>query len=147
MFLNRRLFTSVCSNINKRFTSPSINFVRSMSLPPPFLNPAPDLPTSEEILQKLIEEYANKKESKVSLTALMETAKGRRLDYFHFSNIIDDYNLYYDFDSLPIQKKVQIQIACFLHRELPVRLAKRAVELESYEIFKSSGKFILFFCK
>lgn len=100
-----------------------------------------DPPSNEEILQKLVEQYALKKESKVSLKALMETAKGRRLDYFHFSHIIDDNNLYYDFESLPIQKKVQIQVACFLHRELPVRLAKRAVELESYELFKSSGKY------
>lgn len=31
-----------------------------------------------------------------------------------------------------------MQIACFLHRELPVRLAHRAVELEATEVFKSS---------
>jgi pyruvate dehydrogenase kinase 2/3/4 len=31
------------------------------------------------------------------------------------------------------------QIACFLHRELPVRLAHRAVELEETPVFKSSS--------
>lgn len=36
-------------------------------------------------------------------------------------------------------ERVQIQVACFLHRELPVRLAHRAVELEGYALFKESA--------
>ena len=35
-------------------------------------------------------------------------------------------------------ERVQIQVACFLHRELPIRLAHRVVELESIPIMKES---------
>ena len=35
-------------------------------------------------------------------------------------------------------ERVQIQVACFLHRELPIRLAHRVVELEAIPIMRES---------
>ena len=38
--------------------------------------------------------------------------------------------------------KVIMQVACFLHREMPVRLAHRAVKLEASPLFQMSGKIV-----
>lgn len=43
-----------------------------------------------------------------------------------------------DCDSLDISARVQIQVACFLHRELPIRFAQRAQALESVPIMRES---------
>lgn len=59
--------------------------------------------------------YGHKKQIAVSLKALMETGKGALLD------------LGPNHDKNEILEKIIIQVACFLHRELPVRLAHRAI--------------------
>eukprot|EP00607_Mallomonas_marina_P006864 CAMPEP_0182428864 /NCGR_PEP_ID=MMETSP1167-20130531/24302_1 /TAXON_ID=2988 /ORGANISM="Mallomonas Sp, Strain CCMP3275" /LENGTH=422 /DNA_ID=CAMNT_0024612045 /DNA_START=246 /DNA_END=1515 /DNA_ORIENTATION=+ len=41
-------------------------------------------------------------------------------------------------DAADIHQQIAIQVACFLHRELPIRLAHRAVELESIPIMCQS---------
>jgi hypothetical protein len=77
--------------------------------------------------------YSNKKQTPISLNSLMETGKGDRL-----------YDSYSKIDILPrvegqVTEQVLIQVACFLHRELPVRLAHRAVKLEATPTFIKSG--------
>ena len=77
--------------------------------------------------QDSIEYYGRKRQTNVSLRALLDTGNGTLLN-------------------VPITKtegatatdKVLLQVACFLHRELPVRLAHRACELESSGLFKQS---------
>jgi len=59
----------------------------------------------------------------------METGRGERLN--DFNSIGQDRNA--------ATEKVLIQVACFLHRELPVRLAHRAVKLEASSLLIKSG--------
>ena len=73
--------------------------------------------------------YSNKKQTPVSLKSLMETGKGIRLKDENSIDIEDEI----------ARQKVLIQVACFLHRELPVRLAHRAVKLEASHLFNKSG--------
>ena len=76
--------------------------------------------------------FGRKQQTSVNLQALMETGQGNRLE--HFESYRGDNE-----DSQKVSKDAQlrvlIQIACFLHRELPVRLAHRALELENTEDF------------
>ena len=72
--------------------------------------------------------YGKKKQSQVSLKALMETGMGRNLSDFSFKNT-----------KASASDRVKIQVACFLHRELPVRLAHRACELDEYALFGESS--------
>jgi len=73
-----------------------------------------------------IEYYGHKKQTPVSLKALMETGKGERLEVDHF------------LESENRKSQVLIQVASFLHRELPIRLAHRAVELQDSPLFMKS---------
>ena len=45
-------------------------------------------------------------------------------------------------DKHQVTQRIMIQVACFLHRELPIRLAQRAVKLEASPLFARSGKLI-----
>ena len=74
--------------------------------------------------------YSNKKQTPVSLKALMETGKDCRLP---INNNIDEYGG-------AIASKSLVQVACFLHRELPVRLAHNAVKFEASPLIMKSGK-------
>jgi pyruvate dehydrogenase kinase 2/3/4 len=65
-----------------------------------------------------IAEYAGKRQTGVNMQALLSTGMGLRLD----KSTIDA--------SLPTQQRTLIQVAQFLHHELPIRLAHRAIELE-----------------
>jgi len=84
--------------------------------------------TAQSINESEVQYYGKKKQSQVSLKALMETGLGARLN---------------DFPGAPktvsASDRVRIQVACFLHRELPVRLAHRACELEQYDLFAQSS--------
>eukprot|EP01038_Epipyxis_sp_PR26KG_P008260 gene8260-11178_t len=73
--------------------------------------------------------YSEKKQTNVSLQALMETGKGDRLNEFDSKG-----NTKKVFDNT----KVNIQVASFLHRELPIRLAHRAIKLEASPLFLRS---------
>ena len=84
-------------------------------------------------LEKELLIYSNKKQTPVSLKSLMETGKGIRLK---------DENTF-GLDDEIARQKVLIQVACFLHRELPVRLAHRAVKLEASPLFSKSGMIII----
>jgi hypothetical protein len=75
--------------------------------------------------------YSTKKLTPVSLKSLMDTGKGERLDDLGSSNKLSQATA---------SQKVLTQVACFLHRELPVRLAHRAVRLESSPIFARNGQ-------
>ena len=77
--------------------------------------------------------FGAKKQTSVNLQALMETGQGKRLSQFE-SNIEKAAPGSTSSDSKDARSKVLIQIACFLHRELPVRLAHRALELEKTSI-------------
>jgi hypothetical protein len=75
--------------------------------------------------------YSKKKQAPVSLKTLMDSGRG------------DNANLplgSIHADGLKPSDKIIMQIACFLHRELPVRLAHRAVKLEGSQLFTKSGK-------
>ena len=63
--------------------------------------------------------FARKKQVSVDLKTLMETGQGKSLDKMSHNVQGTESQL------------VLMQVACFLHRELPVRLAHRAIELES----------------
>jgi len=65
-----------------------------------------------------IAEYASKRQTGVNMQALLSTGMGLMLD----KSDIDA--------SLPKEQRTLIQIAQFLHHELPIRLAHRAIELE-----------------
>lgn len=80
-------------------------------------------------VEKEIFLYSNKKQTPVSLKSLMETGKGERLQMLQNVNELNS----------AVSNKVLIQVACFLHRELPVRLAHRAVKLEALPLFTKSG--------
>ena len=73
-----------------------------------------------------IAHYGRKKQTNVSLKALMETGMGKRLDLE--PNLINE----------GASSRVRIQIACFLHRELPIRLAHRVLELEQTPEFSNN---------
>lgn len=78
-------------------------------------------------IEKELELYSKKKQTSVSLRTLMDTGRGEN-------------------PNLPLPKsgrasdKVIMQVACFLHRELPVRLAHRAAKLEASQLFSMSGE-------
>jgi hypothetical protein len=76
--------------------------------------------------------YSNKKQTAVSLKSLMETGRGEGLENFSPTR-----------DSTAAASRLLIQVACFLHRELPVRLAHRAIKLEASPLFANSGKYDL----
>jgi hypothetical protein len=79
--------------------------------------------------------YSEKKQAVLSLKTLMETGNGDRLN--EFETIFQKTNN--SKKQLLESEKVHMQVACFLHRELPVRLAHRAVKLEAASIFIKSG--------
>lgn len=85
-------------------------------------------------LDKDIELYSKKKSTPVSLKALMVAGQGDRV--LSFDEIMN-----------PAQKierkatdKVLIQVACFLHRELLIRIAHHIVKLDESPLFARSGK-------
>lgn len=96
--------------------------------------------TSPVTLEKEILIYSNKKQTPVSLKTLMETGRGDTLRNFDeiMKNKLEKLEL-------PPQaaERIRIQVACFLHRELPVRLAHRATRLESSPLFLKSGMFVI----
>lgn len=65
-----------------------------------------------------IAEFASKRQTGVNMQALLSTGMGLRLE----KSGIDA--------TLPTQQRTLIQVAQFLHHELPIRLAHRAIELE-----------------
>lgn len=65
-----------------------------------------------------IAEFAAKRQTGVNMQALLSTGMGLRLE----KSAIDA--------SLPTQQRTLIQVAQFLHHELPIRLAHRSIELE-----------------
>ena len=65
-----------------------------------------------EGLSEDIKTYAKKKQTDISLRTLLDTGQGKHLNLFH--------KMYKDSDAKTDDQKIQIQIANFLHRELPV---------------------------
>jgi hypothetical protein len=92
--------------------------------------------TFNTALDKEIQLYSTKRQTPVSLKSLMETGRGDRLAQFD-----DLMKIKYEKHSQPHpNQRILIQVACFLHRELPIRLAQRAMKLESYPLFTRSGE-------
>lgn len=79
--------------------------------------------------------YGKKKQTLVSMQALVDTGVGALL---HNDKLSQQENLSLKRERQDLIDKVIIQVACFLHRELPVRLAHRAVELEESALFMKS---------
>jgi hypothetical protein len=92
--------------------------------------------SSASALDKELNIYASKKQTPVSLRSLMETGNGDRLGQFdemmkgRFSGE----------SNVQSAERILIQVACFLHREMPIRLAQRAMKLEASPIFQRSGE-------
>ena len=82
-------------------------------------------------IDKEIDLYSKKKQTTVSLKTLMDSGLGNNLNTFQYGAMQK---------SQRASDKVLMQVACFLHRELPVRLAHRATKLEGTPIFNKSGK-------
>lgn len=82
--------------------------------------------------------FSRKTQSSVNLRALMETGRGIRLNQF-------EQSLPSNSREISHREKIRIQVACFLHRELPVRFAHRAIELENYPLFREN-KHIMTVC-
>ena len=80
-------------------------------------------------VEKELALYSKKKQTAVSLKSLMESGRG---DNPHLPSG----------KATKASEKVIMQVACFLHREMPVRLAHRAVKLEASSLFQKSGSFI-----
>ena len=80
-------------------------------------------------LSDSIQYYGRKRQTNVSLRALLDTGNGSLVDKDGFAAAPA---------GATATEKVLIQVACFLHRELPVRLAHRACELEGADLFKNS---------
>ena len=68
--------------------------------------------------------FARKKRVGVDMRTLLDTGLGR----MQFNSDIEGTKL----------QKVLMQVACFLHRELPVRFAHRTVELETNQYMKDN---------
>jgi pyruvate dehydrogenase kinase 2/3/4 len=82
--------------------------------------------------------FGNKKQTKVSLQALLLTGTGAKLSEFDAMMKIDTSKISEKHKNDKTCIRVRIQVACFLHRELPIRLAHRALELDSYPLFSNS---------
>lgn len=67
-----------------------------------------------------LEYFGKKKQTNVSLKSLMDTGKGRLVD---------------SMSSETLREKILIQVSCFLHRELPIRLAHRGYNLKPGHIY------------
>lgn len=92
--------------------------------------------TSSSSMEKELLIYSNKKQTPVSLRTLMETGRGETLG--HFDEFMKSK---YAANQAPgASQRILIQVACFLHRELPVRLAHRAIKLEQSPLFLRSGE-------
>ena len=74
-----------------------------------------------------LEFYGSKRQNKVTLRNLLDTGSGKTLG--KGSPILENCSL---------AENINIQVASFLHRELPIRLAHRALALESIDIFRRS---------
>lgn len=91
-------------------------------------------------LSKELDLYSKKKQTSVSLRALMESGQGLHLYKSGLGGASTE-------DAMKVAEKIVIQIACFLHRELPVRVAHRAVKLEASPLFMKSGTALLIVCE
>ncbi len=76
--------------------------------------------------------YGSKKQTPVSLKSLLETGKGDLLNVFEGKQR----------ESTTASELVLFQVACFLHRELPVRVAHRVEHLQSAPFLLNSRKFL-----
>eukprot|EP00980_Cylindrotheca_fusiformis_P006331 scaffold1356_cov123-Cylindrotheca_fusiformis.AAC.12 len=80
----------------------------------------------------VINDHANQPQTSVSLQALMRTGRG---EFLHKS--FDEEKL--DNDQHTATELVLIQVASFLRRELPIRLAHRVRDLEGVPLMKDMG--------
>lgn len=115
----------------------------SSPYPYPTLKPL-QVPNNESIggLEE-IEYYGHKKQTPVSLKALMETGKGERLNRDNAFVSSNGHTQSADaisslMETAKRNDQILIQVACFLHRELPIRLAHRVVELQGSPLFMKS---------
>jgi hypothetical protein len=86
--------------------------------------------------EKELQIFSKRRESHVSLKVLMETGKGERLS--HYVGTSDTHHS-------TASEKILYQVACYLHRELPIRLAHQAVKLSDHQLLNQSRKCCLHF--
>ena len=83
--------------------------------------------------EKEIQIWGSKQMSPVSLNNLMETGRGDNIKIFN--QYLAAKN---GCETVENSKAIMMQIACFLHREVPLRLAQRACELQSTSEFQAA---------
>jgi len=84
---------------------------------------------SDDMLRE-IQVFSRKRRSTVGLKALLETGRGEYLKNFEQG--------LKKVDKQGVKEKVLIQVASFLHRELPIRFAHRAVQLDAIPLLQTS---------
>jgi pyruvate dehydrogenase kinase 2/3/4 len=89
--------------------------------------------TTNSTIEEDIMTYASRSQTLVSLRNLVEVGSGEKLrDFEKFlppKSILD----------LPADRRVMILVACFLHREITIRLAHRARELDAIPQFRQAS--------
>ena len=73
--------------------------------------------------QETLEEYADRRQTSVNMETLLKTGYGYLLDKTHHTK--DDTS-----GAMSTRERTLVQVASFLHREMPVRFAHRARELQ-----------------
>lgn len=85
-------------------------------------------PPLSDTVMKDMQAFARKKRSTVGIKALLETGRGEYLKKFEKGAK----------DKGVVKEQVLIQVASFLHRELPVRFAHRALQLDAIPLLQTS---------
>ena len=81
------------------------------------------LSTVDATSQETLEEYADRRQTSVNMETLLKTGYGYLLDKTHHTK--DDTS-----GAMSTRERTLVQVASFLHREMPVRFAHRARELQ-----------------
>ncbi len=129
-----RCSSSLCARVT--------NLRRVLSTTVPRAAAAASAPTATVLAQNLEKElqiFSHKRETHITLQSLMETGRGERLERFVESGESAQ-------KKINISEKVLFQVACFLHREMPIRLARQVFKLENNPHVSTSRKLFIFRC-
>jgi hypothetical protein len=120
------MFCSISAIVSKYARAVSTRSFSSGRAHPDYLLSLRNFSSITPALEKELDLYSKKKQTSVSLKSLMESGRG------------DNPNLPSG-RATKASERVLMQVACFLHREMPVRLAHRAVKLEQSPMYQMSG--------
>lgn len=83
--------------------------------------------------EKDLQKWGSRSMTPVSLTNLMETGRGDNVEMFNRYLAAKQCK-----ETVEQSEAIMMQIACFLHREVPLRIAQRALELQATDEFRSA---------